>query len=67
MKAITVERNKLGTARLQEVPEPDINEGSVLVIQSEKTNHGGDDNSYCEDTALHELTDTQWATWLRWI
>jgi glucose 1-dehydrogenase len=31
MKAITVEPRKPGTARLEEVPEPDLNEGSVLV------------------------------------
>jgi glucose 1-dehydrogenase len=31
MKAITVEPKKRGTARLEEVPEPDVHEGSVLV------------------------------------
>ena len=31
MKAITVEPNKPGTARLEDVPEPDVREGSVLV------------------------------------
>jgi threonine dehydrogenase-like Zn-dependent dehydrogenase len=31
MKAITVEPNKAGTARLEEVREPDPNDGSVLV------------------------------------
>ncbi len=31
MKAITVEPGKAGTARLEEVPEPDPREGSVLV------------------------------------
>jgi len=31
MKAITVEPRKAGTARLEEVPEPDPREGSVLV------------------------------------
>jgi len=31
MKAITVEPMKPGTARLEEVPEPDIRDGSVLV------------------------------------
>ena len=31
MKAITVEPKKPGTARLEEVPEPDIRDGSVLV------------------------------------
>ena len=31
MKAITVEPLKAGSARLEEVPEPDIREGSVLV------------------------------------
>jgi len=31
MKAVTVEPNKPGTARLEEVPEPDAREGSVLV------------------------------------
>ena len=31
MKAITVEPNKTGTARLEEVPEPDPRNGSVLV------------------------------------
>ncbi len=32
MKAITVEPGKPGTARLEEVPEPDPREGSVLVV-----------------------------------
>jgi threonine dehydrogenase-like Zn-dependent dehydrogenase len=31
MKAITVEPHKPGSARLEEVPEPDVREGSVLV------------------------------------
>lgn len=31
MKAITVEPKKPGTARLEDVPEPDLREGSVLV------------------------------------
>jgi threonine dehydrogenase-like Zn-dependent dehydrogenase len=31
MKAITVEPGKPGTARLEDVPEPDVREGSVLV------------------------------------
>jgi threonine dehydrogenase-like Zn-dependent dehydrogenase len=31
MKAITVEPMKPGTARLEEVAEPDINDGSMLV------------------------------------
>src|SRR5271166_1259423 len=31
MKAITVEPKKSGTAKLEEVPEPDVREGSVLV------------------------------------
>jgi threonine dehydrogenase-like Zn-dependent dehydrogenase len=31
MRAITVEPGKPGTARLEEVPEPDLREGSVLV------------------------------------
>lgn len=31
MKAITVEPGKPGSARLEEVPEPDVREGSVLV------------------------------------
>ena len=31
MKAITVEPKKTGTARYEDFPEPDINEGSVLV------------------------------------
>src|SRR5512141_2382367 len=31
MKAITVEPKKSGTAKLEEVPEPDVHEGSVLV------------------------------------
>ena len=31
MKAITVEPLKAGSARLEEVPEPDVREGSVLV------------------------------------
>ena len=31
MKAITVEPRKPGTARLEDVPEPDAREGSVLV------------------------------------
>jgi glucose 1-dehydrogenase len=31
MKAITVEPNKTGTARLEDVPEPDPRNGSVLV------------------------------------
>jgi len=31
MKAITVEPGKPGTIRLEDVPEPDINEGSILV------------------------------------
>ncbi len=31
MKAITIEPNKPGTARLEEIPEPDLRDGSVLV------------------------------------
>jgi threonine dehydrogenase-like Zn-dependent dehydrogenase len=31
MKAITVEPGKPGTARLEDIPEPDVREGSVLV------------------------------------
>ena len=31
MKAITVEPKKPGSARLEEIPEPDLREGSVLV------------------------------------
>jgi len=31
MKAITVEPKKPGTARYEEIPEPDVNEGAVLV------------------------------------
>ena len=31
MKAITVEPKKAGTARLEEIPEPDERDGSVLV------------------------------------
>ncbi|MCE9604915.1 MAG: glucose 1-dehydrogenase [Planctomycetia bacterium] len=31
MKAVTVEPNKIGTARLEDVPEPDPRNGSVLV------------------------------------
>jgi threonine dehydrogenase-like Zn-dependent dehydrogenase len=31
MKAITVEPKKLGTLRLEDIPEPDVREGSVLV------------------------------------
>jgi glucose 1-dehydrogenase len=31
MKAITVEPKKLGTTRLEDVPEPDARDGSVLV------------------------------------
>jgi glucose 1-dehydrogenase len=31
MKAMTVEPKKLGTARLEDVPEPDARDGSVLV------------------------------------
>ena len=31
MKAITVEPQKAGTARFEDVPEPDVHEGSVLV------------------------------------
>jgi threonine dehydrogenase-like Zn-dependent dehydrogenase len=31
MKAITVEPKKPGTARLEDIPEPDAREGSVLV------------------------------------
>ena len=31
MKAITVEPGKPGTARLEDIPEPDPREGSVLV------------------------------------
>ena len=31
MKAVTVEPGKSGTACLEEFPEPDIHEGSVLV------------------------------------
>src|SRR5512134_1922760 len=31
MKAITVEPKKTGTARLEEIPEPDVRDGSVLV------------------------------------
>ncbi len=31
MKAITVEPKKPGTAKLEDVPEPDVHYGSVLV------------------------------------
>ena len=31
MKAITVEAKRAGTARLEDVPEPELREGSVLV------------------------------------
>jgi threonine dehydrogenase-like Zn-dependent dehydrogenase len=31
MKAITVEPQKPGTARFEDIPEPDMREGSVLV------------------------------------
>jgi NADPH:quinone reductase-like Zn-dependent oxidoreductase len=31
MKAITVEPKKPGSARLEDVPEPDLRQGSVLV------------------------------------
>jgi len=31
MKAITVEPKKLGTVRCEDIPEPDVREGSVLV------------------------------------
>jgi threonine dehydrogenase-like Zn-dependent dehydrogenase len=31
MKAVTVEPNKPGTARFEDIPEPDVREGSVLV------------------------------------
>ncbi len=31
MKAITVEPKKPGTAQFEDMPEPDVNEGSVLV------------------------------------
>ncbi len=31
MKAITVEPKKAGSAKYMDIPEPDINEGSVLV------------------------------------
>ena len=31
MKAITVEPHKLDTARLEDIPEPDVSAGSVLV------------------------------------
>jgi len=31
MKAITVEPKKPGTAKLEDIPEPDLREGSVLV------------------------------------
>ena len=31
MKAIIVEPKKAGTARLEDIPEPDAHEGSVLV------------------------------------
>jgi hypothetical protein len=31
MKAITVEPMKAGTARLEDIPEPDLRNGSVLV------------------------------------
>ena len=31
MKAITVEPHALGTARLEEIPEPDARDGSILV------------------------------------
>ena len=31
MKAITVEPGKPGSARLDEVPEPDLHDGSLLV------------------------------------
>jgi D-arabinose 1-dehydrogenase-like Zn-dependent alcohol dehydrogenase len=31
MKAITVEPKKPGTVRLEDIPEPDLREGSILV------------------------------------
>ena len=31
MKAITVEPKKPGTARYEDIPEPDVHEGAVLV------------------------------------
>ena len=31
MKAIIVEPKKQGTARIEDIPEPDVREGSVLV------------------------------------
>ena len=31
MKAITIEPKKPGTARIMDIPEPDVKEGSVLV------------------------------------
>ena len=31
MKAITVEPKKPGTAQLENIPEPDVRDGSVLV------------------------------------
>jgi glucose 1-dehydrogenase len=31
MKAITVEPRKPGTVRYEDIPEPDVREGSVLV------------------------------------
>ena len=31
MKAITVEPKKAGTVRYEDIPEPDVREGSVLV------------------------------------
>ena len=31
MKAITVESRKPGTAKFMDIPEPDLDEGSVLV------------------------------------
>ena len=34
MKAITVEPKKTGTARLEDVPEPEARDGSVLVEPS---------------------------------
>ena len=41
MKAITVEPLKAGSARLEEVPEPDPREGSVLVEAIKDTANRG--------------------------
>jgi hypothetical protein len=37
MKAITVEPHKPGSARLQDIPEPDARDGSVLVSPTSGT------------------------------